>query len=289
MLSINEALSRNKESTALDFKSKFDVLSIGDWCEIVKDIVAMANTGGGIILVGVANDGSPSNENLDNIRKLDPAVVADKVFSYTGDQFSAFEIREVEKNQKLVVAILVGKVSNPLVFIKSGNYQTEAGKQKEAFSKGAVYFRHSAKSEPCTAADLRDFLRREIEQTKSFWLSGIRQVVEAPEGSKVVVHRMEPGDGVRISADPQAPAARLEEKEIFEIFPLDYYNLVALLRDRYKNFSENYEFWNLKRIVEDEPEYCYWRFLNPKNKKGGVKKVYSKSIITFFDRHYTRR
>ena len=41
------------ESASLDFKSCFDPESKQDWCELIKDMVAMSNSGGGTIIVGV--------------------------------------------------------------------------------------------------------------------------------------------------------------------------------------------------------------------------------------------
>ena len=46
------------ETADLDFKSAFDPASTRDWCELVKDIVAFANSGGGCIVFGVNDDGS---------------------------------------------------------------------------------------------------------------------------------------------------------------------------------------------------------------------------------------
>jgi len=52
-------LTAKRESKHLDFKRSFDSDSAADWCEVLKDIAAFANSGGGNILVGVNNDGSP--------------------------------------------------------------------------------------------------------------------------------------------------------------------------------------------------------------------------------------
>jgi len=39
------------ESASADFKSSFDPQSKQDWCELIKDIVAMSNSGGPKALV----------------------------------------------------------------------------------------------------------------------------------------------------------------------------------------------------------------------------------------------
>jgi predicted HTH transcriptional regulator len=49
------------EAADLDFKASFDPASSGHWCELVKDIVAIANSGGGVIVFGVNDDGTPAS------------------------------------------------------------------------------------------------------------------------------------------------------------------------------------------------------------------------------------
>lgn len=44
---IKRGLTAKRESKYIEFKSAFDVESAAEWCEIVKDIVALCNSGGG--------------------------------------------------------------------------------------------------------------------------------------------------------------------------------------------------------------------------------------------------
>jgi predicted HTH transcriptional regulator len=48
---LNKALEDKVESDKVDFKEIFSISSKADWCELIKDIVAMANSGGGILLI----------------------------------------------------------------------------------------------------------------------------------------------------------------------------------------------------------------------------------------------
>ena len=52
------------ERRQVDFKGAFDTGQAGDWCEVIKDIVAMANSGGGALVIGVKNDGTPSGYDV---------------------------------------------------------------------------------------------------------------------------------------------------------------------------------------------------------------------------------
>ena len=202
---VEKALGANNESEDVDFKREFNPSSTEDWLEIIKDIVAMANTGGGIILIGINNDGSPSGCDIDCVLAVDPANITNKIYKYTDYQFHEFQIKEFPKNGNRVCALIIGGVAIPLVFIEVGTYPIEGGKQKTAFSKGTIYFRHGAKSEPGTSEDLRRFLDRQLERIKKSWLDGIAKIVEAPAGSKIAVLPPE----IKYSSSPQALPIRI--------------------------------------------------------------------------------
>lgn len=214
-LTLDKVKNAKRESKYLDFKEKFDINQAQEWCEIIKDIVAMANSGGGCILIGARNDGTPSGWDATPVLNLDPAQITDKIVRYTGDQYADFEIQEVEKNGHRLVALLIYPVSIPMIFIQPGTYDIGEGKQKTAFGKGTIYFRHGAKSEPGNAKDLKECIDREIEKIRKSWLGNIRKVVEAPHGYRVNVLPPEVVESpvptatpIRIVDDPTAPAYR---------------------------------------------------------------------------------
>lgn len=206
-------LERHTEASDLDFKSAFDPAGSGDWLEIIKDIVAFANSGGGTILIGLNNDGSPSGVDASGALSIDPADLTNRIYKYTGTHFHAFELAECQKMGHDICAILVRGCRVPIVFTRVGTYEVAAGKQKTAFSVGTVYFRHGAKSEPGTSDDLREFLERELEAIKSSWLDGITKLVEAPVGSRFAILPPETQPAgpsgalpLRLTDDPNAPA-----------------------------------------------------------------------------------
>jgi len=186
---IEKALTAKRESKYVEFKEMFNPRSPQDWCEITKDIVAIANSGGGIILFGVDNAGIPSGVSIDDISALDPADVANKISKYTGSVDLEFEIRELKKNKRKLISFLIYPVSIPIVFRKPGTYEIGGGKQKTAFGVGTVYFRHGAKSEPGNSDDIRRVLERQIEVIRRSWIKGVRKVVQAPQGSQIVTVR----------------------------------------------------------------------------------------------------
>jgi hypothetical protein len=213
--SLEDVKRAKKESKYLDFKEKFDPKSSKDWCEIIKDIIAMANSGGGLIVFGVKNDSSPSQEDISAILKTDPAQITDKIAKYTGEQFDNFNIQEIDRNGHKTAVLQIGYNAIPLVFIQPGTYDIGDGKQSTAFSKGSIYFRHGAKSEPGNSKDLKESIEREIERIKKSWLGNIRKIVTSPPTYKAVMLPPEVKESdiasafpIRIVDDPNAPAYR---------------------------------------------------------------------------------
>jgi hypothetical protein len=64
------------ESGRVDSKHEFDPTSASESCELVKDIVAMANWGGGTIVIGLESDGSRTASRP--LTALDQAMVVDR-------------------------------------------------------------------------------------------------------------------------------------------------------------------------------------------------------------------
>lgn len=157
----------------IDFKEGFDINSEKDRCEIVKNSVAMANSGGGVILIGVEDGGEPSGSDVTPVLDIDPAVLVDMITMYTGERFSGFKIAEIDKEGVKIAALLIESVSIPMVFVKPGTYDIDdmgdGGDkgdkgQQTVFESGAVYFRHGARSEPGNSSDMTKVVGRELEK-----------------------------------------------------------------------------------------------------------------------------
>ncbi|OFW26026.1 MAG: hypothetical protein A3H97_11380 [Acidobacteria bacterium RIFCSPLOWO2_02_FULL_65_29] len=281
------------ESASLDFKSSFDPESKQDWCELIKDIVAMSNSGGGSIVVGVDDDGNLSNSDIAPLLAVDPADVTNRVHSYTDQHFAAFDIVQGLRFGKPVAVIKVGASRIPIVFTAHGGYAAPGGGQKAAFVKGSVYFRHGAKSEPGTTDDLRQALERELEQVKGFWLDGIGKVMAAPAGSTVQIVqraitlkdsaeatpvRLTTGDGaptvgvdsVALRDTPEATAIRLTNDESAptlsvmqadKLYPHRQKELVQRLAERLggQTSVSGHDLQCVRRVhkVDDDPMFSY--------------------------------
>jgi hypothetical protein len=166
-----------------------------DYVELVRDVVAMANSGGGVIV-------------LDGVAGVDEELLHERLSEYAEPEFEGFEVEPVSRDGRPSVVVVVEGVRNaPLVFTQTGR----VGDDHVAFVRGGLYFRHGAKSEAATGDDVRDFIRRQLEATRSQWLANIRQVMHAPDGAEVAVietaERDEEGRPtlIRLTTDPHAP------------------------------------------------------------------------------------
>jgi predicted HTH transcriptional regulator len=190
MAATKDAIRSKSESRAVDFKREFDPARPGDWCELVKDVVAIANSGGGSILVGVDDDGKCCGPAAcAKLLHLDPAVITDKLAKYTGAQFDSFVINGATRRRGKIGVITIGCADPPMIFEKPGTYVVEDGKpqQKTAFGAGTLYVRHGAKSEPARYTDVVRLVERSVQRARKEWLSGVRKVSSAPRGSTISV------------------------------------------------------------------------------------------------------
>ncbi|MFN8159745.1 MAG: putative DNA binding domain-containing protein [Solirubrobacterales bacterium] len=209
--SLERARTAKRESRYLDFKEEFDPSSSASWCELVKDLAAIANSGGGVIVIGVRNNGRPSRANLSPILDLDPAKITDQVFRFTSEHFSGFEIGEVKRGRAKAALIIIDPIEIPLVFSKPGTYPIADNKQKTAFSRGTLYVRHGAKSEPALTSDLARIVERHREEVRATLLRDLRRVVEASAGEEVALLRRARVDEtgkpmtIQVTTDPGAP------------------------------------------------------------------------------------
>lgn len=263
---LNSAISADSESKDIEFKKQQSISSNQDWCEIIKDIVAIANSGGGIILFGVDDKGGPIGRDVSSTLNMDPAKVTDKIEKYTGVQFSDFQFLRCTKNGHEIAALRIKGCSIPMVFRNPGTYPTSDGKQKTAFGKGTIYFRHGAKSEPGTTDDLKQVIERELEAIRDSWLGNIKKVVEAPINSKVIIASQDvvqsdsPGaTPIRITDDMDAPTYRLIDPD--KTHPYRQKELVDLVNQKLagKHNINQHDIQALKvsHNIHEDKKFCH--------------------------------
>ncbi len=200
-------LTIRRESRPFDFKESFDPSNNGEWCELIKDLIAMANTDGGYIVIGAKNDGSSSQADLQGVASVDQAVLVDKIGKYTDTQPEDVNLRRYAQGRKERVIFHTARVSVPIVFCRPGTYAVPLNRQKTAFSAGTIYFRHGSKSEPARQADIHRAFDSMLTARRREMLAGISKVVRAPSDHQVLVMPT----SMRLTADPNAPGVRVTD------------------------------------------------------------------------------
>jgi hypothetical protein len=259
------ALAASKEGKRIEFKSEFEPTQSGAWCEILKDIAALANAGGGVILFGVDDSGEPTGWNPRPLLAVDTADIGNQITKYTGENFDDFQISEHSKKRRKIVALSIGpRTGSPLVFLKPGTYPTERdNKQSTAFSRGSIYFRHGSKSEPCTSRDIERFIQAELARTRREFLKNVRKVAAAPTDAEVLVLTPKVGPSERASRfrvvdDPNAPALARTDFDVTH--PYRQTELVSTINDRVgSTVAGPYEIQCVRRVhgVDQIPEFFH--------------------------------
>jgi len=191
------AAEAKRSSKRVALVERFDPRTPGVWLELVRDVAAVANSGGGVVVLS----GDVEEEQLH-----------EELARYAEPEFETFELHDITRAGRRATAIVVEGVANtPLVFARTGRYRSADGDEHVAFARGGLYFRHGARSEPATGADVRDFIKRQLDATRSQWLANIRQVMHAPDGAEVAVIETAERDDegrptlIRLTTDPHAP------------------------------------------------------------------------------------
>lgn len=270
----NNPCNATTESRSIDFKSSFDPDSSADWCELIKDVVAIANSGGGSILIGLNDDGNSCGSAASaKVLDLDPAVITDKVAKYTATQFDAFVVTRAMRQRSKIAQMTIGCADPPMIFEKPGTYAVEGGKQqqKTAFGAGTLYVRHGAKSEPARYTDIVKLVERSIRRARKEWMSGVRKVAMAPPGSTVsilpprVVQSSEPNAApIRITANPKAPEYQLVDPD--KTYPWRQKELLEELNKMLPIKINSHDLLALRRFygVDADPKFVYkHRFGSP--------------------------
>jgi hypothetical protein len=190
---LKRAVEGQRESKRVAFAHEFDAAREGDWIELLTDVVALANSGGGVVVV----------DESDLVRE----ELRVRLERYAAPNFDRFELHSIRRAGVPMTAIVVEDVEGvPLIFTQDGRYG-----DRLAFTRGGLFFRHGAKSEPATGEDVRNFISRQLDSTREQWLSNIRAVMHAPGGAEIAVveaaERDEEGRPtlIRLTTDPTAP------------------------------------------------------------------------------------
>jgi hypothetical protein len=239
-----------------EIQRSFSAASARDWCELVRDIVALANSGGGhLVLSGSVNE----QEILQHVGR------------YTDATPHGLEVRCCEPPDLRGTVVIVGPAILPIGFTRAGVCPTSAdsAEQEEIFPAGSFYFRHAGRSEPATTADMRAFCERLLRRVRRRWLRGLRRVLNAPidldrgavtkrSAAKRKQRELMNLQPVRIVTDPEAPA--LQPQDVDRLYPWRQKDLLRELNSRIGRRALNsYDIQAVRRQhhLDERPEFVF--------------------------------
>ena len=204
------ALAAARPSQRVAFWPELKPSTPGVWCELAKDAVALANSGGGVIVFGVGRDGALTGWNPEHLLQVGMARLHREVDAYVGGELD-LRVAPGRREGRKVATMRVGRREGaPLVFERDATYVDKRGKEHTPFRRGMVFFRHGARSGPARARDLTRFAALEERRIRRDIVEHLKQVAKAPTGSEVIVVPPEsaPSGSVerfRVVDDPKAP------------------------------------------------------------------------------------
>src|SRR5437868_4834840 len=133
---VAKCISAKRESKSVEFKERFTPTDTSQALEVLKDIVAIANSGGGTLAIGISNAGNVCGSDIKPVLDYDHAKYCDLIKKYRMQNFADFEVIEAKKDGHSVAIFLINPPDSPLVFEKPGTYPVGNNQQQRAFSQG---------------------------------------------------------------------------------------------------------------------------------------------------------
>jgi hypothetical protein len=234
-------------------QERFDHSAERDWCTLMRDILALANTGGGRIFVRAP---------------IDERGVLARLARFTDSGFVDVRVRSASESDDAAAVIAVGPAVFPVGFsLPSGGDSVDAAGTTDI--PPGFYFRHGERTEPGTTADMRSFVERLLRRVRRRWLRGIRRVLAKPitfdEGAapkqraakRVKLERtvLQP---VRIVSDPNAPA--LQPQDVDRLYPWRQKDLLGELNHRIgRRLLTTYDVQAVRRYhrLDERPDFVF--------------------------------
>ena len=171
-----------------DYKVTFDVSSEKTKVDLVKNIVAIANSGGGRIIVGRDETRKPGIDKAVTL-VLDSARLCDFTERYIVPARIelAHETTQL-RNGKYIHVIEMAPAQYPIVMSRQGDWKgADSKKDRPLFLKGDIWTRHSSKTERVTSQDIQSWIEDVKQQEREALLERITMLANLPEGATIEV------------------------------------------------------------------------------------------------------
>ena len=181
------------ESAHIDFKREFRGTT-KDWVNLLKDIVAMANAGGGLVIFGVDKNGSTVGIERTLADVFDPANITNKLNKYATQARITTAYAELPFYRKQFGFLIIYTAPKIIVFESDGGYQDDNGRQRKAFFRGVIYTRTPGSNTEARQTDLDGMIDKIVQDRIHSLVAKIEKVAHLPVNAEL------------IARDPAAPS-----------------------------------------------------------------------------------
>lgn len=212
---------KKAELMSVEFKVDFDGSSRA-WLQLVVEGAALANSGGGVLIYGVGDDGERRGAPGADQADLDAATLNDRLRQYSPQSTFRCSIQRFSYYRRHFVAVGFGPSDGIIVFDKDGNYH-DSGRTQTAFRSGLIYVRRTGQKGPATQAEISGIVRRLSDRQSAEFLTRVEKVVGLPSGADIIAvpagsaeqGLLLTGSGVgvpvRVEVDPEVEALPVSE------------------------------------------------------------------------------
>lgn len=194
------------ESATEEHKQGFDG-STRAKVQLVKELIAMANSNGGSVVYGVNDTGIAVGVDSETIRRLDQSRLGGYLSSYVGDQRVELEVNSEIVNGARVVRIRVALCTSPPIVMEADGTCPNGARQETLFRAGTALVRDHTSARPARRADFVRWIAAAEKRGERAAYDLMRLVAERPPGTIVQF------------AVPESPSARLSNAT--QAFKLD--------------------------------------------------------------------
>ncbi len=208
------------ESALVEFKAGFN-RSTKAWVTLLAEAAALTNSGGGILVYGVGNDGERLGVEASLIDDLDPAKIHDQLRKFAQGATLDVQALMTTYRRRHYLGLFLAAGHSIVSFDRDGNYQNDRGNTESAFRAGVIYVRWPGGKRPATQLELNQVMQRLSDIQARNFLAKIERVVTLPQDAELIA--VSPGDhsrGARLIGEGRGLPVRIVQADDQSAIPV---------------------------------------------------------------------
>ena len=162
--------------------ARFNAQGEADRLKLVRHLVALANSGGGRVVLGSSPDGDEAGLDPEAAATIDVDSVTDLagLFIRPDTLVITVERRPLSSEREVVEIGVAATPEPPLVMAKAGTYRDANDAEQTVFGAGSVYARHNSRTGVARRDHYRKWRRDAVEEVRRHLRERLDLVIDAP-------------------------------------------------------------------------------------------------------------